>query len=400
MDGVAYFTADDFLSDETSPRDPQFPRVVAFDAHTFKKIRTYPFADTYDSTPLVFQKKNGDWLVIAHEHKNARTVAMNRDTARVEWISPANQPGNLFFGYTYYTQPDGSQLILMASRNGLHAVSGETGEEIWWVKRRSNGGVTPCVDQNNGWVFFQCNRGVLKIRATDGHVLTSATVTPPSDCISWNTVLTDDAHGYFVATYWYGKAEWDSAIRVFDKDLQLVWEKTGLPIGRKATLTYANGKLVSGSGNHWDAKYVGGRWKYVTAYAIATGDVVWKCDLSSQDYQYIANVPYFNGCFYAETQSLDRSTAAKLFRINGDTGRLEEVLTYNRGLCSCAQSIIARGKLFSGDLFTGNGQVVVTKLAENSHLDWPGPFGDPQKNQMSLGDEPGARRVRMREITQ
>ena len=61
----------------------------------------------------------------------------------------------------------------------------------------------------------------------------------------------NDSYGYFVATRWYGKPAWDSAIRVYDNDLNLVWEKTGLPNGKKDTLTYAQGKLVTGSGNGW-----------------------------------------------------------------------------------------------------------------------------------------------------
>jgi hypothetical protein len=42
--------------------------------------------------------------------------------------------------------------------------------------------------------------------------------------------------------------------------------------------------------------------------------------------------------------------------------------------------------------------VVATKIAENSTLDWPGPFGDPQTNQMALPHEPGAKLVPMQEI--
>ena len=114
-------------------------------------------------------------------------------------------------------------------------------------------------------------------------------------------MLVDDDHGYFVATRWYGKPEWDSAIRVFDRDLNLVWERTGLPIGKKDTLTYVDGKLVTGSGNHWSKKYEGDAWKYVAAYSITDGSIIWKCDLSHIPYESLFNLPYFNGHFYAET---------------------------------------------------------------------------------------------------
>ena len=396
VDGVAYFTASDNVDRDGIGKSKTFPRVVAFGVGDFRRIRSYSFSFTYDSSPLLYQKKDGTWLVIAHEHEKKRTVALNRDTGEVVWISAPNQPGRIFFGYSYYCCEDGAKIILAAAANGLHAISGEDGKELWWVEQSRTCAVTPCVDQKRGWVFYQCDAKALKIRATDGKVLRSVRVERPNRCMSWNTVLVDDEHGYFVATYWYGAKEWDSAIRVFDKDLTLVWEKTGLPIGKKATLTYADGKLVSGSGNQWHAEYKGDEWKYIAAYAITTGEMVWKCDLSKYAYTCILNVPYYNGCFYAETQDGQYTETSKMFRIRGTDGELEEVLDYGRRITSCATSIIAHGRILSGDLHEE--RTVVTKIAENSNVDWPGPFGDPQTNQMAVPHELGARFVPMQEI--
>ncbi len=396
VDGVAYFTSDDGGCVQTGIRSPEFHSVVAFDVHTFQKVRTYHFAQTYDSSPLVFRTKDGAWLVIAHEHKNKRTAAFNRDTGKLAWTSAANQPGAYFFGYSYFQCADGSKIILAACQNGLHGLSSETGEDVWWVQRRSTGGVTPCVDQDRGLVFYQCDGKVLKIRAADGQVLKSADVPPPSRCISWNTVLVDDSHGYFVATRWYGKPVWDSGIRVYDGDLNLVWERTGLPIGKKDTLTYVDGKLVTGSGNHWaKGQYQGDRWKYVAAYSISTGEVVWKCDLAEIPYQSLFNLPYFNGFFYAETLGGEYGPS-KLLRIRASDGKLVESLDYGRSISSCASCIIARGRVLSGDL--GEDRVVVTQIAKDSAADWPGPFCDPQNNQFALPDDTDARLVPMREI--
>ncbi len=431
VQGVAYFTANDACRRHGISRTEDFPCVVAFDVHTFRKIRTYPFTFTYDSSPLVFQQKDGTWLVIAHEHKKARTVAMKRDTGEVEWISAANQPGNYFFGYSFYRRADGSKLIFMACSNGLHALSSETGEDVWWLRQPSTGGVTPCADQEQGWVFYQCNGKLFKLRAADGEILESVNVTPPNRCISWNTVLVNDLHGYFVASRWYGRPTWDSAIRVYDKDLNLVWERTGLPNGKKDTLTYAEGKLVTGSGNGWAKKriegeasatapppqsrnwrrqhlegffkgqkwkhlYTGDKWKYIAAYSIADGDIVWKCDLSEVQYGSIANLPYFRGYFYGENGGWPPQTT-KLFRINAANGRLEEVYDYGRTITSCATHIIAHGKIFSGDLWLD--RTVATKIAENSDAEWPGPFGDPQTNQMAVRHEPDARLVPIQELS-
>ena len=253
VDGIAYFTANDSCHRPGLIRTADNPCVAAIDVKTLQVLRRYKFSFTYDSSPLVFPTKDGTWLVIAHEHQKARTVAMNRDTGAVAWTSAANQPGPVFFGYSYFLRPDGSRLIFMSSPNGLHALAGETGEDVWWLKQRSSGGITPCVDQARGWIFYQCDGRILKVRAGDGRFSNPCGVAKPASCVSWNTVLIDDSHGYYVATYWYGAKEWDGAIRVYDKDLDLLWEKAGLPTGKKATLTYADGKLVTGSGNQWGA---------------------------------------------------------------------------------------------------------------------------------------------------
>ncbi|MBM4049315.1 MAG: hypothetical protein FJ279_29825, partial [Planctomycetes bacterium] len=285
--------------------------------------------------------------------------------------------------------------------NGLHALSADTGEEAWWVQAKGAGGVTPCVDQQKGWVFYQTDGKLMKVRAADGHVLKSVDVSRPRTCVSWNTVLVNDRHGYYVATYWFDfydkdgktkKMEWNSAVRVHDAELNLVWERTALPAAKKSTLTYADGKLVVGTGGHWGAVYTGSDWKYIAAYSIQTGEEVWKCDLSKYDYKAIINVPYAYGRFWAESWG----ATSFLFRINGATGALEEAYDYKASVSSCAPCSVACGKVLSGDL--GRDGIVVTEIAENSTAEWPGPFGDPQTNTYALADEPGARPVPMREL--
>ena len=399
VDGIAYFLADQSCSKYWKADD--YPFGVAFDVRTFKKTRSCTFQDTYDSCPLVVQAQNGTWLVLAHEHKQKRTVALDRDTGEVVWISPANQPGSYFFGYSYYARPDGSKLVFVASQNGLHALSSGDGTEVWHVPTKSTGGVTPCVDQEQGWIFYQADGQLMKIRATDGAVLKSVPVPRPCTCVSWNTVLVNDAHGYFVATYWFDfyaeegktrKMEWNSAIRVHDADLNLVWERTGLPGSKKSTLTYVDGKVIIGAGGHWGAKYEGDAWKRVTAYSVETGDVVWECDLSAYDYDVIVNAPYAYGSVYAEAWG----KTGKLFRISAQTGVLEEVLDYGVGVGSCAPCLIAHGMVLSGDLVRDG--IIATRVAENSTADWPGPFCNPQTNTYALPDEPGTTPVVMREL--
>ena len=397
QDGIAYFTANDYSRREGVKRTEACPCVVAFDLRTFRTIRRYPFAFTYDSSPFLFPRRDGTVLIAAHEYKLRRTTAMERDTGKLAWRSAANQPGAYFFGYSFYLRQDGLVLVLGAFQNGLHAMSADIGEDVWCVQRPSTGGITPCVDQERGIVYYQCNGKVLKIAGETGEVLKEVEVGPPITCISWNTVLVDDEHGRYVGTRWFGKPEWDSAIRVHDAELNLVWEKTGLPNGKKDTLTYVDGRLICGSGNGWSKNYKGSDWKVIVAYSIKDGREVWRCDLSAYDYIAVSNLPCTNGSLYAESSGKGELTS-KLFRINAATGKLEEAYDYGRPITSCATQIVARGMVLSGDLWQDS--IVATRIAKGSVADWPGPFGDPQRNDMRVvGAGEGTQRVPVREIS-
>ena len=202
-----------------------------------------------------------------------------------------------------------------------------------------------------------------------------------------------------MATYWNGsvdaqgnkKLTWNMALRVFDADLNLVWERNPVPGGKKTTITYAHGLLVMGSGND-RCRYEGRDWKFIPAYSITTGELVWRCDLSQHRYLAILNVPYYNGHFYAETIGKQ----GKVFRIDATNGKLESVIHYGAGIGSCAQCIIARGMILSGDLVRDG--VIATVVAEGSTADWPAPFGAPQTNTYAAPDEPQAKVVPMKEV--
>lgn len=398
VDGIAYFLADHTFTPNLKAND--FPYGVAFELPSLRKIRTYAFEDTYDSSPLVIQRLDGSWIVVAHEYLRKRSVARHRDTGDVVWVSPENQPGAYFFGYSYYLREDRTKLLLQVATNGLHAISAEDGTEVWWLEVETTGGVTPCVDQAAGVAYYQINGRVLKVNLSDGEIIASAKVAPPLHTVSWNTVLVNDRERPLIATYWFGMSggrgesgmQWNAAIRVFDTDLKLIWERTALPAPKKSTITYAAGKLVTGAGGHWAGPYEGEDWKYIIAYDVATGEEAWRCDLRAEAFKCIMNVPYAYGCFYAEADG----DSARLLRIDGATGEVLDRVEYGAPVGSCAPPIIARGLLLSGDL--GRDGIVVTRLAEGCSADWPGPFGDPQTNTYALPPEPGARPVPMREI--
>jgi hypothetical protein len=153
--------------------------------------------------------------------------------------------------------------------------------------------------------------------------------------------------------------------------------------------------VVTGFGNGWAKNYTGSDWKKIIAYRVGSGEVAWTCDLSGHEFTCIPNVPYFNGHFYAESQGSPPLTG-KLFRIDARSGKVESMLEYGRAITSCAPSIIAGGRLLSGDLWED--EIVVTQLAEGARGQWPGPFGDPQTNTYAAQSEPQAKPAKLREM--
>lgn len=365
------------------PKHKQYPFVSMIDITNFKIVKTFDFNDTYDSSPLVITRGAGDTIVVAHEHLKSRTSAFNINTGKKVWTSDDNQPGPYFFGYSYYERNDKTKIILVSSKNGLHAISSENGEELWALNVPSTGGVTPAVDQERGAVYYQCDNSVYKINVLSGEVEKSFEIKKPySRCVSWNTILAEANGRKFITTYWYNFDDGKGAIRTFDAELNPLWEKVELTTSKKATLTYHNsGKIIIGCGNGWKP-FKGDGWKKINAYNVATGEIDWTCDLTEFEFGSIINIPTLNNYLYAESQDNMSIGSSKIFRINALSGLLEEVFYYGKPVTSFATSIIAKGYIFSGNLWRD--ELNIVKIAEDVQTDWLGPFGDPQKNSMAI----------------
>jgi hypothetical protein len=399
INGIAYFTA-------PTPKDKEltniqavdyFPYVIAFDTKNLKKIKTYSFDSTYDSTPFYIEKKDKTPLILAHEYKQMRTKAINVKTGNIEWISKENQPGKLFFGYSYYKNKAGINLVLKPSQNGLHALSAEDGSEVWFYPSPGLGSITPAVDQKQSLIYYQSSQKISTLDAETGKIINSVSLPKTAQVVSWNTMLIDDENGYYIATYWYEAPAWGGTLRIFDKNLNLVWIKEKLPTGKKTTLTYNNGKIIIGSGNTWTQLYTGDGWKKVSAFSIKDGTLAWETDLKNYGYLAIYNVIAFNGSLYAETQ--DRpGFDSLLFKLNETDGKIQEIFNYHAPHNSCAPSLIADGKFFSGNLFSN--RVEVTRLSKDIKQDWPGAFGDPQLHHNSVSPKIKAYAVKMKHLNQ
>ncbi|MFD0675700.1 MULTISPECIES: hypothetical protein [unclassified Paenibacillus] len=394
VDGIAYFTANlyqELFSEDGTlfnnmNKATDYPYVAAFDIETLKVVQVYPFADTYDSSPIVIDKKDGTRLLLAHEHEYARTVAMRTDTAEIEWVSETNQPGSMFFGYSYYLKKDGAKLVLASVKNGLHAMSLETGNDEWFVESR--GGVTPCVDQKKGFIYYQTDGKLVKIDAETGMIVKTAIVGTPSSSICWNTIWAEDEGSCYVVTYWYSSELFGSAIRVYDPELSLIWEKKGLSLSKKATIAYHAGVLFAGCGDHWQKvdylELEDDSWKKISAYQIRNGKVEWELDLREYGFTCIPNIIYCNGMLIAETQTNFRQLGYHIFVINAANGKLLNHYYNEMPANSCGVPLLSGGKWFSGDLVSDS--VLVTTIGSGQKTNWIGAFGNGQTNDMCAPD--------------
>lgn len=385
-DGLGYFVA----GSRHLCCGKNYPNVAAFDLKTLRIVRTYDFGLLGDSTPLVVSQKNGNWIVIGHEGRRNRTVAYHRDSGRLAWISAANQPGDMFFGFSYYTRSDGAKILLVRADDGLHAVSAENGREVWHVRRQ--GGMTPAVDQKAGAVYYQSCGCLDKINAATGRVIKSVPVFfgqsgESAKCVSGNTLLVKDQYGCFVVTCWNNLRLCSSTIKVFDRNLKPVWQTGPRLMSKKATLCYHGGMLFTGFGDSWSVRdyqrLPDNAWKKICAFKIDCGKIGWECDLSAYPVLDIQGVIYCRGLIIAQTTWL---APYHVFVLDARTGRLIEVYDkLGRWASSCAQPLLSGGRLFNGDY--NSNSILAVQIGSGQATDWPGAFGDPQLHHMAAPDD-------------
>ncbi len=377
--GVAYLAADQSNSIASFAKPADYPFAASFQAGTLIPVKEYGFEDTYDSTPLIMTSSDGKKLLIMHEYKQQRSKAIDLETGETEWVSDANQPGHSFFGFSYYIRKNESDLILVEADNGLHAISLDTGQTVWWLERE--GGATPAVDQKQGIIYFQSRGRLDKINASTGQVIVSKKIHSYTKIYSTATVLINDANGYNVATYWYGRPLYRSSLKIFDADLNLKWEKEKLAGGPKTTISYGNGRIYLGSGDFsYPYSQNDSKWKHIRAYDVKTGKIIWTRRLSSYAYDDIPNVIYVNEFIIAETQSR-RYSNHLIFVLNASDGSILQFLDTGSPASSCAPPLFSGGRLLTGNLFTDS--FVVVELGLGEIVDWRGAFGDPQLHHMA-----------------
>jgi len=270
---------------------------------------------------------------------------------------------------------------------GLHCINLENGEELWWFDPDGNAlGATPAVDQSNNLIYFQARNRLWKINALNGALLDFVTVTDPNNFQCGNTVLVDDGHGYFIAVQYNDWKANGGAVKVYDINLDLVWEVKDLNLNLKTVLAYYDGVIYVGFGNNFNYPdvvewYSGGLENAgVKAYDITDGTLLWTyiCDEDAEWEAYgrgVIDVIYCNGYVVfnthrdnAEIYILDASDGSLVKKWEGDFGKAD----------ACAPAALSGGRLYWGSL--QDNKIICVQIGIGDYKDWNTFGSTPQLN--------------------
>ena len=276
------------------------------------------------------------------------------------------------------------------SPGGLHCISADTGQQKWWFNPQGNmRGHTPAVDQDNGIIYFQTRHRLWKINALNGALIKFTAVNNPAGggMGSGNTVLVNDAHGYFIATAYNDYVAYGGGVKVYDQELNLVWQDTNLMLNLKTVMAYHDGVLYVGIGNSFGyseilAWYDGELENAgVRAYDITNGNLLWEyiCDptaLHGTNAKGVIDVIYCNGyVLFTDGSATDTS----VYVLNASTGTLLKKWTADDGSHSaCAPAAFSGGRFYFGSLAAD--RVKVIQVGTGLYEDWNTYGHYPQMN--------------------
>jgi len=286
--------------------------------------------------------------------------------------------------------------ILTRADDGLHCLSLETGAELWHFAETH--GCTPAVDQAQGFIYYQSYFKLYKLNAINGAVLDFVTVTGSRFSVWGNTILVNDGYGYFIVCHYWDNIAYGGAIKVYDADLNLVWEVNGLNTDHKNVIAYADGFVYTGTGDAYDYQqnydwYIGHAEDCrVIAYDVTDGSVEWTYEVDAEamyqaNSRAITQVVYCNGHIIAETDGGgdDPLQNYEIYILDAATGALEKKYdTLGKKVGSCGQPALSYGRWITAavvDITTA----LVVQLGTGTKTEWS-PFGTTQLNNQQAPD--------------
>ena len=286
--------------------------------------------------------------------------------------------------------------ILVEAYNGLHCLSLETGNTLWKfidpyvpTNRLVREGVTPAVDQTNGFIYYQSLNTLWKINALNGQAIDFVPLV--GNVVSGNTVLIDDANGYFIACYYSKHEAYGGMIKVYDENLDLVWEVGGLNTFVKSSLCYHDGSLYIGTGDLFQYEYnhewYAGQLEQcrVISYNITNGAIRWTFD-PFPEALYIPNgnhgigqVHYVNGYIiaFSDIGCGENYQGAKMWVLDATDGSVVKSYEHTGRVGACGRPAISYGRFFKGNLTTDKTEVF--QFGAGAKTDYA-PFGTHKIN--------------------
>lgn len=347
-----------------------------FDIKNFVIKKYFPAKDTYDSSPCIISLNSHRKIVCVHEHIQRRTVAFDCHSGKKLWSSEKNQPGSYFLGHSFINLKKNSGLLLSPTSNGLVALNILNGKTVFKIPAKQT--ITPAIDSKNQIIFMSSSGFLSKINAIKGKIIKQIAIEKPNTCISWNNLFLPNKE--LLITYWYEPIPFGSAIRVFNSNLELIWEKLHLPLSKKFTLCSNDNFVFTGCGDRWQRDYYNSSnkdWKNISAYNVQNGNSEWKIDLNEYDFESIMNLIIYKNKLLALSTGFKNNY---LFIIDINKGILINTYGPYKPQMTCAPSILHKGYILKGDTVTNS--VLAIKLPFAEEIEWSTPFGFDYNNTM------------------
>lgn len=280
--------------------------------------------------------------------------------------------------------------IFVPSDNGLHCLNLENGQEIWKFIDPYSYNLrcrTPAIDQINGYAYLQMNNRFFKIDIRTGTQISTAVVV--GQVYSGNTVLVNDANGYYLLTYYSDWLPYGGKLFCYNADLTLRWSITGLNSSQKNSICYHNGIVYFGTGENYaqgqEIWYIGQLEDCrVNAYNITDGSPAWTTILSNPVGKIfeaggygINSLIYVNGYIIADKRSSLPTRNTFLYLLDAATGAIVRTLDCGGEYSACGLRSFSYGRYYMGDLVTNSLRVYQFGTGNKTNFY---PFGTAQVN--------------------
>jgi len=338
--------------------------LVSFWVKNGEIIRCYDISGSYGTAPLL---EHG--ILAQHSWmEGGFTTAFREEDGAILWTA-YGQPGHPM-GMAYYEHLSKGYLYVSAN-NGLHCLNFDTGELLWHFQAEiSANPVTPVVDDENGWLYYQSDNKMWKLDAVSGKVIWNKPISGNTSTNYWATILLNDKYaGYQVLAHWLlqnksetNESPYSTVIYSFSSDGVTNWKIRLDECVSKSLTCYKGVVAVQSFGN------------LVRGFNATNGEPLWQFD-SKDSYSSARN---FGTAMIVVGERLVIVTTeegdpwgpdnGRLFFLDPPTGRKLGELDLGMPRSSCAYPIASEGVILVPNLY--NHSIEAWKVGEGDKIDF------------------------------